>query len=150
MIVWRVSKHQSLAGSTAPGRWNLRGSRVLYTSNSPSLCAWEVFAHQVGTDSWPEDLLLLKIGVKEKNIISVNPQDLPQGWNTLSYKNNARRFGTSLFSKNDIPGFWIPSVVIREDYNLVLNPLFPNYSDLVTLEKAYPFDYDDRFRKFFR
>ena len=150
MIVWRVSKHQSLEGSTVPGRWNLKGSPALYTSNSPSLCAWEVFAHQVGAISWPENLLLLKIEVKEKNIIRIAANDLPSEWNTLSYKTSVRKYGTSLFSKNDVLGFWIPSVVVPEDSNLVLNPMFPNYPDLVTLMDTYPFNYDKRFQEFFR
>lgn len=149
MIVWRVSKHQSLAESTVPGRWNLKGSPALYTSNSPSLCAWEVFAHQVDAVSWPEDLLLLKIQVKEKKIIRVATSDLPPEWNVLSYKNSVRKYGTSIFSKNDILGFWIPSVVVPEDFNIVLNPMFPNYPDLVTLVDTYPFNYDKRFQKIF-
>ena len=149
MIVWRVSNHESLDGSRAPGRWNLRGSKTLYTSSNPSLCAWEVFAHQVGAISWPKDYLLLKIEVQNTHIIRISTKDLPSGWNTLTYKNNVRRYGSSLFSKNDLLGFWIPSIVVPEDFNLVLNPLFPNYSDLVTLVDTYPFNYDNRFKKLF-
>ena len=149
MIGWRVSRHQSLGGSSTPGRWNLKGSRVLYTSNNPSLCSWEVFAHQVSKYTWPEDYMLLKINVEDRNIIRIPAKDLPTGWNSLAYRTTVRKFGSFLLAKNDILGFWVPSVVIAEDFNLVLNPLFPNYSSFVTLVDTFPFNYDDRFRRFF-
>ena len=150
MIVWRVSRHRSLEGSAVPGRWNLKGSRVLYTSANPSLCGWEVFAHQISSTTWPGGYLLLKIKVQDTNILRVAAKDLPAGWNSLAYKNRVRKFGTALFAKNDILGFWIPSVVIPEDYNLVLNPMFANFSDLVTLTDTFPFNYDQRFKLFFQ
>jgi RES domain-containing protein len=149
MIVWRLSKHNSLEGSDVPGRWNLRKTKVLYTANSPSLCAWEVFAHQIDGDSWPTDLLLLKIEVSEKDILTISPRDLPVGWNTLAYKNSVRRFGSEILTRDKPLGFWVPSVVVPEELNLILNPQYPNYHSLVKLVDTFPFEYDGRFKKFF-
>jgi len=150
MIVWRLSRHRSLEGSDVPGRWNLRKTRVLYTANSPSLCAWEVFAHQIEGDSWPIDYLLLKIEVQETDILTISPRDLPAGWNTLAYKNSVRKYGSDIITRDNPLGFWAPSVVIPEERNLILNPQFPNYHSLVKLKETIPFEYDKRFKKFFK
>ncbi|MCG8307669.1 MAG: RES family NAD+ phosphorylase [Cytophagales bacterium] len=145
-----MSRHNSLEGSDTPGRWNLRKTKVLYTASNPSLCAWEVFAHQIDGDSWPTDYFLLKIEVQGTDILTISARDLPAEWNTLAYKNSVRKFGSDIMARDKPLGFWVPSVVIPEEHNLILNPQFPNYHSLVKLKETIPFEYDERFKKFLK
>ena len=147
MIVWRVSFRTDLLGSEVPGRWNEKGIRVLYTSANPSLCAWEVFAHQISRNEWPVGLNLLKISLPDQHadIIQLPAKDLPIGWNSLPYRREAQAMArTHLLSQNKL-GIWVPSAVIAEDFNLILNPNYPDYETLVKREAIFPFQYDDRF-----
>lgn len=151
MIVWRVSRHISIEGSTTPGRWNEKGIKVLYTSANPSLCSWEYFAHKVGPKEWPTDLQLLSLEVPDEfdDIQKVPTNKLPDGWNSLPYKRNVQKTAKHFIIDKNLLGTWVPSVVIPEDFNLILNPNYQNYSKLVKQKKIFPFDYDSRFKPFF-
>ncbi len=151
MIVWRIARHNSIDGSTAAGRWNERGVKVLYTSSNPSLCSWEYFAHQVGADRWPTDLSLISIEIPDDPDIVVKTAitKLPSGWNKLPYKMAVRKTAKELLIDKNLLGIKLPSVIIPEDWNFVLNPNYPNYTNLVKKIEVIPFDYDARFKAFF-
>ena len=151
MIVWRVSFRESLDGSDVAGRWNEKGIRVLYTSANPSLCSWEYFAHQVSGREWPIGLKLLKIEIPDQHssIIKISHNKLPLGWNQLTHTKRVRETARlQLISKN-LLGMWIPSVIIPEDFNLILNPNYPDYTALVKRNEIIPFEYDERFKFIF-
>jgi len=151
MIVWRVSFRENIKGSDIAARWNEKGIKVLYTSSNPSLCSWEYFAHQVSQTEWPIGLKLLKIKIPDghRDIIRLPNSRLPQGWNQLTYLKQVQATSRiELLNKNRL-GIWLPSVIIPEDFNLILNPNYPGYSSIVRHKETVPFNYDDRFRFIF-
>ena len=151
MIVWRVSFRESLNGSDVAGRWNEKGITVLYTSANPSLCSWEYFAHQVSGNEWPMDLKLLKIEIPDNHnaIIKIPLNKLPIGWNRLTYQKNVRETARLRLISQNLLGIWVPSVIIPEDLNLILNPSYPDYKGLIKRKEIIPFEYDERFKFIF-
>lgn len=151
MNVWRVSFRSGIDGSDNPGRWNEKGIKVLYTSANPSLCAWEYFAHQVSRDSWPTGLKLMQITIPEQHedIIKLPVNALPAGWNRLRYQHHVQQVARTELINPQRLGIWLPSVVIPEDFNLILNPYHVSYAELVKRITIVPFNYDNRFRFIF-
>ncbi|KOF02926.1 hypothetical protein OB69_08775 [Roseivirga seohaensis subsp. aquiponti] len=151
MNVWRVSYISSLGGSDVPGRWNEKGIKVLYTSANPSLCSWEYFAHKVGEKDWPINLKLLELSIPNEHpdIVKLPINKLTEGWNGLAYKRNVQKTARQeLLHKNRL-GIWVPSVVIPEDYNLILNPNYAGFESLIKRKSIFPFEYDQRFKVIF-
>ena len=65
------------------GRWNSKGIRVLYMSENRSLAVLEVLVHLSGT--LPDKYLLGAADIPEDMAIErIADKDLPEGWSTLS------------------------------------------------------------------
>jgi RES domain-containing protein len=132
MIVYRVSKKQfaeDLRGEGARlygGRWNHIHTGCLYTSATRSLALLE-FSVNVNRMLAPKSLSLVAIEIPEKNILVLNTADLPENWQEVPVPGSTRDFGTGLLREARYPVIAIPSVVVPEEYNYLLNPLHKDH-----------------------
>lgn len=149
MLVYRISKkeHSALDGTGGlygSGRWHRKGNLVVYTSEHASLSAWEKLVHVAGFSSLPDDLILLKIEVPETiNIQTVPDEILIKGWNSFPYSNETIDCGTSFLKKKDHLALRVPSAIIPDEFNIILNPLHPKIHDCKILGST-PFVFDKR------
>ena len=142
MIVYRLCKaaHAALDGEGARlwgGRWNRSGRPMVYTAASPSLAVLEVLVHlDLPSALLPDDLRLLTIEL---------PDDAPM-----------RRFdpgpvddeaclaaGEAFLDSGDALALMVRSVVVPQEWNLLLNPRHAGMARVVTRENA-PFRLDPR------
>ena len=91
MIVFRLCKGKyknDLSGKGAEksgGRWNSRGSAVIYTCESRALCTAEIAVH-TPLGIVPNDYLLLTIEIPDNiSIIELKVKDLPKNWRTFPH-----------------------------------------------------------------
>jgi RES domain-containing protein len=68
---------------------------------------------------------------------------LPAGWDALPASNSAQRFGAAWLARRAELGMVLPSVVIPEEANILINPNHPAYS-AVTLTATREFSFDRR------
>lgn len=144
MRVYRISKTKyadDLKGTGSKlygGRWNKVGTPCIYTAESRALAVLE-YAVNVNIDFIPRALSICIFEIDEEKIHSVDIAKLPGNWRDNPSPLSAKNFGTELFSK----GFSIlkvPSVVIPEESNYILNPMIEN-SDFNLVEvKDFVFD----------
>ena len=148
MRVFRIVKEKyatldGVGGLHSSGRWHNKGTRVIYTSESSALAAWEYIVH-IGTLSLlPNDLVLLEIDIPEYNIIELPIKDLVDGWNGFPFKDETMNVCSIYFNTNKAFAIKVPSVVIPNSFNYVLNPNHPKINQCKIIEMA-PFAYDSR------
>lgn len=147
-IYYRIvpEKHmeQILSGEGARlygGRWNLVGDRVVYTSSSRSLACLEMLVH-TDTNYIPENLYIGSIEI---------PDDLVQAdfapietWASIPAQDKSMKFGSAWIESKKSACLAVPSVVIPQERNLLINPEHPDFSaiQVISIEK---FDFDERF-----
>jgi RES domain-containing protein len=132
MFVYRITKkeHSSLdglGGMFGPGRWHEKGNLVIYTSEHASLAAWEKIVHAATFENLPDNLLLIKIEISDGIEIQTVPQKvLVKGWNSFPFVRETVNYGTSFLRKKENLALKVPSVIIPDEYNIILNPLHPD------------------------
>jgi RES domain-containing protein len=152
MIIYRITKAKysaldGMGGLYGPGRWHKKGIPVVYASEHASLAAWEKLVHVAGFDNFPEDLILVKIELPDDiKIQTVPPEVLIEGWNGFPYCNETMNYGTSFLLNRAFLALRVPSAIIPDEYNFILNPLHPNILNCKVV-LSVPFVFDKRLSK---
>jgi RES domain-containing protein len=123
------------------GRWNKPGFGALYAGSTIELAALEKFVHTAGLD--PMDLVLVAVDAPDENALvrRVHIGELPAGWNGLPASDAAQAFGSLWLEGIRELVLLVPSVIIPESLNAVLNPLHPRYGEVaLTVVRDFQFD----------
>ena len=151
-IAWRLvkKKHaaEALSGEGARlggGRWNYVGISVVYASETLSLAVLERFVHFTRRDmAIGRSLLSIPIEIPDSvTQIEVLLKDLKIGWDSSPPPDFTRDLGTRWARVGKSAVLRVPSAVIQNEYNFVINPKHPDFSKITTGD-ARPFSLDDR------
>ena len=128
MILWRISNHLSLAGDGAlrtPGRWHTRGRRVVYCAQSPAAALIEILVHlELDIQGLPASYRLLRIEAPEDlDVEHVSLDRLPADWRQKA--DLTRAIGDAWLVKGQTPLLSVPSALVPETDNVLLNPAHP-------------------------
>ena len=146
---WRiVPLHRAGAAFTGEGaklngaRWNSPGVPLVYTSEHLSLAALEVLVHrQLGPWPWPG--LAFRAGWDETLMEQLDAAQLPTNWRSEPPANRLREFGDAWVRENRSAVLAVPSIVIPQEVNYLLNPQHPRFKK-ITIGKPAPFAFDPR------
>ena len=149
MIVFRLSKStysHDLSGrgaEKAGGRWNSRGTAVLYTGESRALCTAELAVH-LPLGIVPTNYALITIDIPDSaGRQEVIPEELPDGWNASPPVRATQAIGDQFVREGNCLVLRVPSVVIQGDFNYLLNPAHSDFSQVKWLQTE-PFGFDER------
>ena len=150
MRAWRIARaryalDRSGAGGLADGgRWHARGTPVIYAGLSVEICAMEKLVH-TGV-ILPADLQLVSLTLPDEAALyeSLATGELP-GWEATPPGPASREFGTDFLRSGRALGLIVPSAIVPEARNLVVNPLHPRFAE-VLLAVERPFVFDRRLR----
>ncbi len=150
MDVYRVAKKrwcEDLSGEgarRAGGRWNSKEIPVLYASEHRSLCCLELLVH-IPLTTAPTELMLITIGVPDSFPVRVVRQsELPSSWNEPVPDSFTRQLGDELLTSQAYGCIKVPSSVMEEEYNVLLNPGFTDYQE-VSIKDIRPLHLDRYF-----
>lgn len=156
MKLYRIDKKdrvnlQGLGGLYTQGRWNKKGFRLVYTSESISLAAWEKLVHLTDYQDLPMNLVVFTIEIPDDiEILNVPDSVLVPGWNIPKpyrpYAEETIEFGTEFLRKNTQLVLKAPSVIGKGEYNYLLNPNHPDISRC-KIKEIDPFEFDPRVSK---
>lgn len=144
---WRITKKRHALDKSCEGnrisggRWNKRGFGALYAAETIELAALEKFVHTAGIT--PADLVLAAVDVPddESLIRWVGIGDLPAGWDGLPASDAAQEFGSEWLKSAVELVLLVPSVIVPESMNAVINPLHRRYAEvLLTIIRDFQFD----------
>ena len=153
MIAYRIVKEfyaHDLSGRGAEkygGRWNSKGNPVLYTSINRALALAEVLVH-LPYSYIPDDLIILTIelSIKESQIYKPKLESIENKWDEVPYNNVSQEVGDRWIRDNRYLAMKIPSVIIKGEHNLLVNPKHLLF-DKVVIKEMEPFIFDRRLRK---
>src|SRR3954453_19600931 len=127
MIVYRISGRkyaEDLTGEGARlhgGRWNHKLTPCLYTAATRALAILE-YSVNVNIDDIPRALSIASIEIPDTAILLLKQAQLPGDWRQAPSPSSTKDLGTALFKQNQYLAIHIPSVVIPEEYNYLINP----------------------------
>ncbi|KAB7729974.1 RES domain-containing protein [Rudanella paleaurantiibacter] len=129
------------------GRWNPKGSPLLYATSSPSLALIESLVHQPGVryEKLPA-LYLFTLQVPDEAegcpLRTYSVADLPAYWNAESYEQTQWILRPWL-EKPDTLMVAVPSVAVPMSVNYLIHPFHPRFADIRVL-KSEPFPIERR------
>jgi RES domain-containing protein len=149
MIVFRLAKLKyvkDFSGKGAEksgGRWNSKGTLVIYTSISRALCTAEIAVH-APLGIVPRDYTLATIEIPDSSrILKTDLNKLPDDWKSFPHPNSTQLLGDRFISENKYLVMQVPSVVVQGEFNFLLNPAHKDFSR-IRLLKTEPFVFDER------
>jgi RES domain-containing protein len=151
MQVYRLSDRQYAADLTGKGarlfggRWNHIGTPCIYTSASRALSVLE-FAANVELEFFPSNLSITIYEVPDKEITILSDDDLPDNWNDLSSPKSTKDFGTNLLMNSKRLCIQVPSVVVSQEFNYLINPACEKIK-LIKVIDINMFEFDTRVKK---
>jgi RES domain-containing protein len=150
MVVYRIGKTihgNDLSGEGSKlngGRWNQIGTSCIYTSESRALSVLEYSAN-VPLDLIPNSLSFTSIEIPDNSVIEFTLSDLPSDWNNHVSPQSTKNLGTVLFKKAEYLVLKIPSVIIPQEFNYLINPIHSDISK-VAIKEIVDFVYDVRIK----
>ncbi|MBB6610402.1 RES family NAD+ phosphorylase [Pontibacter sp. Tf4] len=149
MIVYRLSRSRfakDLSGrgaELAGGRWNSKGTAILYTSDSIALCTVEVAVHMpLGIVPLGYQLIQIELP-DDATIVELPEKDLPEGWKSLPHSNATQVIGDNFVQEQQALALKVPSAAVQGTYNYLINPRHPQFQK-ITIVDIFPFAFDKR------
>ena len=139
MIVYRISSTKyanDLSGEGARlngGRWNNKLIPCIYAAESRALAVLE-YTVNVIIDDIPRALSLVLVDIPDKNILEIAEADLPGNWRQSPTPSSTRQFGSKLLTESKTAIIKLPSAVIPQEFNYLLNPAYPDSKNFKILE----------------
>jgi RES domain-containing protein len=169
MRLWRIAANvpgvfsaDDLSGEGARrngARWNSVGVRAVYAAFTISTAVLESLAH-LGGRKPPQDRYLVAIDVPDRlfnhrayGVKHFAVSSLPALWDAQPAHQVSQLWGDALLNaasatrgKKGLPpiGFAVPSVLVEENYYVVLNPRHPLVKKHVTASTVRAFAFDHR------
>ncbi|PWT96808.1 MAG: hypothetical protein C5B52_14885 [Bacteroidetes bacterium] len=151
MVVYRISKTEyakNISGEGSKkfgGRWNHPGIACLYCAASRSLAVLE-FSANVSLELLPKSLSIIQIEIPDDSWIEIPINKLPPGWSSHPSPPQSREFGTKLLTRAETLCIKIPSAIIPEEYNYLINPLHKDFGK-VKVKSVEDFVFDHRVKE---
>jgi RES domain-containing protein len=149
ITAWRITKRKharnAFSGEGARefgGRWNSQGVAIVYTAQSQSLAVLEMLVHLDSSDLLQKYVLIA--AEFEPSLIShISPSALPKHWRSDSALDDLRAIGDEWVRSGRSAVLQIPSVLVPEEHNFLLNPEHRDFARL-RFGKPQPFRFDPR------
>ncbi|MEP4078692.1 RES family NAD+ phosphorylase [Haloferula sp.] len=114
------------------GRWNPPGWRCVYAAESRALAVLELMVHLTGRSrALSYRLLTLDL---DDSVVS-KAKHLPDDWTAHPAGKASQSVGLDWLQANKTPALKVPSVLIPEESNLLLNPQAPGFEKIRVVEE---------------
>ena len=146
-IVQRRYAGQAFTGEGARlygGRWNSPGHAVVYAAAARSLAVLEMLVHLDG----PQLLRayqLIEASFPESLVTELAAKDLPPDWRDDPAPRSTQFLGDEWLQKAQSAVLRVPSVLIPEEHNCLLNPAHPGFRQIRIFPPAN-FAFDPRLK----
>lgn len=148
MIIYRLVRseyHEDLSGYGAflyGGRWNNKGQYAVYGAEHISLAVLEIVVNYDRTiTSLLPSYHLVELSVPDSGIVEIDRDSLKKNWSRDT--DYSRYIGDEFLQSKSHLVLKIPSAVIPEESNYLLNPGHKDFKQIV-IERSRPYDLDSR------
>ncbi len=132
-----------MGASLYGGRWNHKGTPVIYTAESRALCALEVLAN---ADELAEDYVVITITTPDNiAVLRIVLDELPPEWDANEPIAATRDIGTNWANLLETAVLNVPWAVIPKEPNYLLNPAHADFTR-IRFSDPEPFYFDARLK----
>jgi len=149
MKVYRIAKTKYLRDLTGSGsrlyggRWNFKGTGLIYTSETRALATVELLVH-LHLSMVPQNLSIGTIEIPDHIIPEhISTADLPPGWRNYPAPLQCAEIGTRRALSNESLLLRVPSAVVEHEFNILINPSHPDIR-YVSISHIEDYKFDDR------
>ena len=153
MKLFRITKTKyvetawsGVGAEKAGGRWNSKGHKAVYLASTISLAQLEILVH-IERSSVLSAYSCLELDVPDNLIVSLDLNALPRNWQEDPAPDETQELGDQWLEEGDGVALLIPSTIVPQEMNAVLNPLHPSYEALVSKALQVPLVFDLRLLK---
>lgn len=152
MRVYRIAQEKyarDLSGEGARrfgGRWNRRGTSMLYTAENSSLAMLEKLVH-IPPYVFPKSLKILVLEFDDTIAINAITIDaLPSDWVYRSEHSKVLDIGDQFIVEEKYMALKVPSAINTIDDNVLINPRHPDFSSVQIVDELF-IEFDKRLLK---
>ena len=133
---WRIV-HQDYADTAftgegariTGGRWNSEGMSMVYTAGTLSLALLEMIVHLEVKETL-KYFKAIQIAFDNSLVRSISINVLPLTWNIIPPSTLTKTIGDEWLRQSATPALCVPSAVVPNELNYLLNPHHPDFSKI--------------------
>lgn len=148
MEVFRICHEKyanHLTSSGSANRWNFQGQNVIYTGSSRSLSTLELVVHRNAiVPTFLYKVMVISIADEDRLIKLIRLSELPLDWRSLNAYSKLQRMGSEWYNHQEALILKVPSAVISQEYNYIINTEHPDFSSKVQLVRTEDYFWDNR------
>jgi RES domain-containing protein len=152
ITAWRIVtadyKNKAFTGDGARvhgGRWNSKGVAVVYTADSLALASIEMIVN-LPAPKLLQKYVRISIHISLDLVSELSAVDFPEDWNSRPISPSTRAIGDRWFKKQSSAVLRVPSIVVPDEYNYLLNPTHPDFAQ-IKIGKPTIYYFDPRLAK---
>jgi RES domain-containing protein len=128
------------------GRWNHKGTSIVYLSDTLSLAALEQFIH-LGREGLHLSFVYFEVLIPSRVLVSkIETRELPKDWRSEPPPNATKEIGTRWVQSGSSVLLEVPSAIIPIGCNFLLNTAHPEFKH-IKISPPKPFSFDPRMWK---
>jgi RES domain-containing protein len=152
ITAWRIVKKRYVdsafdgdAAGRFGGRWNSPGTPVVYVASTRALAALEMVVH-LDRATLLASFVLIPCEFDERLVTAVDRRLLPAHWRADPPPPELAAIGDGWVKQATSAVLAVPSAIIDEERNFLLNPAHANFSR-IRIGEAVDFKFDERLTK---
>ena len=146
MELFRITTEKyssSLTSSGSANRWNEAGQNVIYTGSARSLSTLELIVHRSTIRPRIKYVvLIIQVNVEDQLIQQIDTASLPANWRGVAAYHKLQKLGSKWYKMQKALILKVPSAVIPQEFNYMINVKHPNFNKKVKLLKTEDFFWD--------
>lgn len=127
------------------GRWNSPGVPVVYVASTRSLAALEMAVH-LDRSTFLSSFVVIPCEFDERLVTTVAHDALPAQWRRDPPPSELAQIGDTWAKAAQSAVLAVPSAIIEEETNFLLNPVHPDFSK-IPIGEPQDFEFDQRLLK---
>lgn len=136
-LKWASSSFDGSGAAKEGGRWNSAGTRVVYCSQHLAMAAQEKYVYLPK----PVVMRLVKFRIEFNGLDVETLSSLPLHWQISPPNLVSQQIGDEWAASNRTVILAVPSVLIPEETNYLLNPLHPDFGRVgISAPEVFTFD----------
>jgi len=150
MLVYRITGKKNAGDLTGigaamfGGRWNKKGSPVLYTGENKEIALLETIVHTPAL--FIPSLDILTIEIPDNSITTIEKHQLPQNWKVFPAPTILSEIGEKWIEEAKSVALKVPSCIIHSSDNYILNCRHSEYNKVRLVDRRN-FEFDSRLKK---
>jgi len=101
---------------------------VVYTSENRAAAALEILVHVKRAQLLRDDYIIFELEIPDALVATLDARALPEGWDASIETTASTDIGDAWFDARASVALRVPSVAIRGETNVLLNPEHPDFA----------------------